>query len=401
MRITLILISFLTSLISTSAYAEYALNMPVGVTPISQEIYNLHMTIFWICVAIGVAVFGVLFYSLIMHRKSRGVPAATFHGNLRIEILWAVIPFIILVIMAIPATTVLMRMEDTTKSDINIKVVGHQWKWQYEYLDEGISFYSNLSTPMDQIKNAKLTKNQWYLLEVDKPLVLPIHKKVRFLVTANDVIHSWWVPDLGIKRDAIPGFIHEAWARIDKPGIYRGVCAELCGINHAFMPIVVDARTEADYEKWLAEQKSGAKKENALKPKVELNQYLTPQEVLQRGQSVYETHCAVCHKSDGSGMPPAFPAMKDSPVATGPIAEQLTIIVHGKNAMPAWGPQLTDEDIAAVATYERNSWGNADQRVHGPKAGGIVKPADVAAFREKEKEEKAADKAKAAGMPVH
>jgi len=367
---------FLTSLLiwlaASSAYAEYALNMPVGVTPISQEIYELHMTIFWICVAIGVAVFSVMFYSLIAHRKSRGIKPATFHGNLRIEILWAVIPFLILVIMAIPATNVLVRMEDTSKADVNIKVTGHQWKWQYEYLDEGISFYSNMSTPMDQIKN-KAPKQQWYLLEVDKPLVVPIHKKIRFLVTANDVIHAWWVPELGIKRDAIPGFIHEAWARIDKPGIYRGVCAELCGMNHAYMPIVVDARTEADYQKWLSAQKSGLPGAN-LKPVVDLNKHWTPQELLKHGEEVYNNNCAVCHKPDGTGMPPAFPPIKGSATATGPIGNQIAIILNGKNAMPAWASQLNDDDIAAVATYERNSWGNA---------GGTVKPADVAALRKK------------------
>ena len=241
----------------TNAFADRQLNMTPGVTPISQDIYRLHMTIFWICVAIGIVVFSVMFYSLYKYRKSRGVKPATFHGNTRIEIFWAVIPFLILVIMSIPATMVLMRMEDSSKADINIKVTGYQWKWQYEYLDEGISFFSNLSTPLDQLNN-KVPKGKWYLLEVDNPLVVPIHRKIRFLVTANDVIHSWWVPALGIKRDAIPGFIHEAWARIEKPGIYRGQCTELCGLNHAFMPIVVDARTEADYEKWLADKKASA-----------------------------------------------------------------------------------------------------------------------------------------------
>lgn len=355
-----------------SAYNERGINMPVGVTPISQDIYQLHMTIFWICVAIGVVVFGVMFYALVMHRKSRGVKPATFHGNVRIEILWAVIPFLILVIMAIPATTVLIRMEDTSKADVNIKVTGHQWKWQYEYLDEGISFYSTLATPIDQIKN-KVPKNQWYLLEVDKPLVVPIHKKIRFLVTANDVIHAWWVPELGIKRDAIPGFIHEAWARIEKPGVYRGVCAELCGINHAYMPIVVDARSQSDYEKWLKQQKSGVQ-EVTLKPKTDISKHWTVQEFMKHGEEVYNNNCAVCHKPDGTGMPPAFPSIKGSQVATGPIKNHINIVLQGKNAMPAWGSQLNDDDIAAVVTYERMSWGNK---------GGAVTPADVAAERKK------------------
>ncbi len=384
-RIKLFLTSLLAWLMTANAHAireAHELNMPVGVTPISQEIYGLHMTIFWICVVIGMGVFSVMFYSLIMHRKSRGIKPATFHGNLRVEILWAVAPLLILIIMAIPATNVLVRMEDTSKADVNIKITGHQWKWQYEYLDEGISFFSVLSTPMDQIKN-KAPKDQWYLLEVDKPLVVPIHKKIRFLVTANDVIHSWWVPELGIKRDAIPGFIHEAWARIDRPGIYRGVCAELCGMNHAYMPIVVDARSEADYEKWLSEQKTV--QQATLATKVDLTKHWTPQELLKQGEDVYNSHCAVCHQTDGTGMPPAFPSMKDSPVATGPVANQISLILHGKNAMPAWESQLSDEEIAAVASYERNSWGNADQRIHGPEAGGMVRPADVAAARKKQK----------------
>jgi cytochrome c oxidase subunit 2 len=369
------LLTFLCGFLAVAANAydgSSRFNMPVGVTPVSQEIYRLHMTIFWICVAIGIAVFSVMFYSVIMHRKSRGVTPASFHGNLRIEILWTILPFIILVIMAIPATKVLMEMEDPSKADVNIKITGHQWRWEYEYLDEGIGFYSSLSTPLDQIKN-KAPKGEWYLLEVDKPLVLPIHKKIRFLVTAGDVIHSWWVPALGIKRDAIPGFIHESWTRIDKPGIYRGVCAELCGINHAYMPIVVDARTEADYQQWLLDQKKG-KPENASHPKIDLEKHWTPRELLQHGEDIYNGNCAVCHKVDGVGMPPAFPSIKGSRIVTGPIQEHLAVILRGKNAMPAWQTQLNDDEIAAVATYQRNSWGNA---------AGVVKPSDVAAARQR------------------
>ncbi|MDF3055117.1 MAG: ctaC 2, partial [Gammaproteobacteria bacterium] len=285
----------------SSAHADYALNMPRGVTSLSHDVYDLHMTIFWICVAIGIIVFGIMIYVLIMHRKARGVVPATFHGNTRIEILWAIIPFIILVIIAIPSTKVLMNMGDSSKADINIKVVGYQWKWEYEYLDEGISFFSNLATPMDQIKG-KAPKNEWYLLEVDKPVVVPINKKVRFLVTASDVIHSWWVPELAIKRDAIPGFIHQGWVRIDKPGIYRGQCAELCGINHAFMPIVVDARTEEEYEKWVAEQKAGVQTENQqAQAHTEIHQTWTLDNLLAKGKDVFEGKCAVCHKSNGMG----------------------------------------------------------------------------------------------------
>lgn len=365
----------------TNAFAAYELNMTPGVTPISQDIFNLHMTIFWICVAIGVVVFGVMFYSLYAHRKSRGYKAATFHGNTRIEIFWAVIPFIILVIMAIPATTVLIDMEDSSKADVNIKVTGYQWKWQYEYLDEGISFYSNLSTPMDQLKN-KAPKGEWYLLEVDKPLVVPIHKKIRFLVTANDVIHAWWVPALGIKRDAIPGFIHEAWARIEKPGIYRGVCAELCGLNHAYMPIVVDARTPEDYEKWVKEQMATAQ-QAAATSKADLNRQYTLQELMPRGEKIFNTTCAACHKADGMGMPPAFPPLKGSKIATGPIKDNIDIVLNGKpgTAMMAFAPQYNNTELASVITYVRNAWGNADKTAHGANAGGVVQPNEIEAAR--------------------
>lgn len=365
------------------AFADYTLNMTPGVTPISQDIYHLHMTIFWICVAIGIVVFGVMIFALVNHRKSLGVKPAQFHGNTRIEIFWAVVPFLILIIMAVPATLVLMRMEDSSKADVNIKVTGYQWKWQYEYLDEGISFYSNLSTPTDQMKNTA-PKGQWYLLEVDNPLVVPIHKKIRFLVTASDVIHSWWVPALGIKRDAIPGFVHEAWARIDKPGIYRGQCAELCGLNHGFMPIVVDARTEADYAKWVAQQKAG-KQQAVVQAQVEANKQWTLPELMQKGESLYGTNCSVCHKPDGMGMPPAFPALKGSQVATGAVESHIGIVLNGRpgTAMPPFAAQLSDADIAAIVTYERNAWGNADQKTYGAKAGGVVQPADVAALRKK------------------
>lgn len=378
-------LAFFSLFFIPQAHAEYQLNMPYGVTPISHEIYHLHMTIFWICLAIGVVVFGIMFYSLFAHRKSRGAVAATFHGNLRIEIFWAVIPFIILVIMAVPSTAVLMRMEDNSKSDLNIKVTGYQWKWQYEYLDEGISFFSSLSTPYKQLQNQQ-PKNKWYLLEVDNPVVVPIHKKIRFLVTANDVIHSWWVPDLGIKRDAIPGFIHEAWARIEKPGIYRGQCAELCGMNHGFMPIVIDARSEEDYEKWVAQQEAlipkPALEQTALR-KAASNKPLTLDVLMKRGEDVYNGTCAACHKADGAGMPPAFPPMKGSKTATGSIAAHIDTVMNGRagTAMQPFAMQLNDEDIAAVITYERNAFGNNDKTKYGPDAGGLVQPSQIEAAR--------------------
>ena len=355
-------------------------NMLPGVTPISREIYGLHMTIFWICVVIGILVFSIMFYAIFKHRKSKGAVAANFHEHVQVEFLWAFIPFVILVVMAIPATKVLMRMEDSSAAVVNIKITGYQWRWKYEYLDKGISFFSNLSTSQEQI-DGKVGKGEWYLLEVDKPLVLPIHKKVRFLVTSNDVVHSWWVPALGVKRDAIPGYIHEAWALIEKPGIYRGQCAELCGMHHGFMPIVVIAKTEVEYNQWLKEQGSSSGLTN--KSKAEPEKVLSKAELIQKGENIYKTNCAVCHKPDGTGMPPAFPALIGSKVVTGPVSKHLTTVLNGVkgSAMQAFGSQLSDEDIAAVITYQRNSWGNNNQQKFGKSAGGVLQPADIKAVR--------------------
>ncbi|EKD77259.1 MAG: hypothetical protein ACD_42C00408G0004 [uncultured bacterium] len=339
-------------------------NMTPGVSPISVDIYHLHMAIFWICVVIGVIVFGVLIYALIYHRQSRKHKPVPFHSNNIIEWLWAIIPFLILVVMAIPATLVLMRMDDEAKSELNIKIIGHQWKWEYDYPEQGIKFFSNLSTPQEEIKGKK-AKNKWYLLEVDKPLVIPIQKKIRFLVTSNDVIHSWWVPAFGVKRDAIPGYIHEAWVRVEKPGVYRGQCAELCGMHHAYMPIVVVAKTQIDFDKWVAEQTGATLAEKKQTPKI-----LSKEELMALGKTTYESTCAVCHKSDGTGMPPAFPPLKNGKITTGPIESHIQIVLNGKTgtAMQAFKNQLSNEQIAAVITYERNSWGNN---------AGIVEPENI------------------------
>lgn len=367
-------------LFTSPIWAKSQYNMPSGVTPVSHDIYYLHMTILWICVAIGVLVFGVLIYSLFAHRKSKGAKPANFHESISVEIAWTIIPFLILIGMAIPATKVLINMEDDSDSDVNIKITGFQWKWKYDYLDEGISYFSNLSTPQEQIQN-KAKKGKWYLLEVDKPLIVPIHKKIRFLVTANDVIHSWWVPEFGIKRDAIPGFIHEAWARIDKPGTYRGQCAELCGVGHGYMPIVVIAKTEAEYGKWVAEQRGEAIKQKSAS---ESGKKLSLTELMTQGKGVYTRTCSVCHKPDGAGMPPAFPALNGSKVAVGPVAKHIDVLLNGVKgtAMQAFGEQLSDADIAAVVTYVRNSWGNDNKKVHGNLAGGLVQPSDIAKARE-------------------
>lgn len=372
----------LLSLLPLSALAWNKWNMPRGVTPISKEIYDLHMTIFWICVGIAVVVFGILIYALIFHRKSRGAKAADFHEHPVLEIFWAVIPFIILVIMAIPATRVLMMMENTDDADVTIKITGVQWKWKYDYLDEGVSFYSNLATPFDQIQNSNKKKNRWYLLEVDNPIVVPINKKVRFLVTSSDVIHSWWVPDLGIKRDAIPGFIHESWAKIKKPGIYRGQCAELCGIYHAYMPIVVKAVTNAEYREWVANKRpKAAGAEGATQAEVKKVDY-TPksrEDLEKMGKDVYDRYCVACHKADGLGMPPVFPALKASSIAVGqPISRHINLILKGVpgTAMQAFASQLDDLEIAAVTTYERNAWEN--------NTGDAVQAKDVKELRDQQ-----------------
>lgn len=233
----------------------YAYNMTRGVTEISRSIHALHMTIFWVCLSIAVVVFSVMFYAIIWHRKSKGAKAAHFHKSLVVEIIWTFIPCLILIAMALPAARLIIKTHDTEDSDLSIKVIGHQWYWEYEYLGEGVRIISRLSTPQAQLHNKDI-KNPNYLREVDYPLVIPQNKKVRFLTTATDVIHSWWVPDFGIKRDAVPGFINETWAKVDTVGTYRGQCAELCGVLHGFMPIVVEVKTEEAYKSWLAEQKA-------------------------------------------------------------------------------------------------------------------------------------------------
>ena len=347
----------------------WQMNMYRGVTPISHHIYNLHMIAIAICAVIGAVVFGVMLYSIIHHRKSKGYIPATFHTNTRLEFVWTLIPFLILLGLAFPATRTLVKMEDDSKPELTIKIVGSQWKWRYEYLDQGINFYSNLSTPYAQIQN-KQPKGEWYLLEVDKPLVLPINKKIRFLVTSSDVIHSWWVPELGVKRDAIPGFLHESWARISKPGVYRGQCTELCGVYHGFMPIVVNAVTESEFEQWVAKQQQLMKVPHDA-PKV-----MSRDKLLSYGKLRYEQVCAPCHQVDGTGIPPMFPALKGSSVAVGyPVSRHIALILNGVTgtAMQAYQEQLSDEDLAAIITYERNAWGN--------KTNDQVQPSDVAAVR--------------------
>lgn len=361
---------FLSSLgFSNTALAEYALNMTKGATPISAEIHQLHMIIFWICVCIGVLVFSVMIYALIRHRKSIGHQAAPFHESTAVEIIWSIIPFVILISMAIPATRVLILMDDTSTSDITIKATGHRWFWQYEYLDHDVNFFSYLSTPNEEIQNIA-PKNEHYLLEVDEPLVVPVGKKIRLLTTSNDVIHAWWVPALGVKKDAIPGFINELWTIIDKPGTYRGQCAELCGAKHGFMPIVVEAKSEADFNQWI-ETKKAKQAENVVDP----NKEWSMEELMAKGEKEYATVCAMCHQANGKGLPPTFPALDGSPITSdkAKLQEHIHIVLHGKNMMPGQAELKNDLELAAVITYERNTWGN--------KTGDIVQPKDIKAAR--------------------
>jgi cytochrome c oxidase subunit 2 len=350
------------------AFAAYQLDFQPPVTPVAEKIMNLHHLILAICVVIFVIVFSFMFWSIFAHRKSRGAKPAQFHDNTALEVIWTVIPFLILVGMAIPSAATLIEMEDVSKSDMTVKITGYQWKWQYEYPDHGVSFFSNLATPREQIEG-KAEKGEHYLLEVDNPLVLPTGKKVRFVITANDVIHAWWVPQLGVKKDAIPGFVNEVWTRIDKPGTYRGQCAELCGKDHGFMPIVVEAVPPEDFDKWVSVQKAKAAAATA-----EAGKTWSREELLAKGKQIYTSACAACHGPNGEGVGP-FPKMAGSKVANGPLSGHLNIVLNGKpgTAMAAFGPQLNDAEIAAVVTYERNSFGNT--------AGDVVQPAQVAEAR--------------------
>jgi cytochrome c oxidase subunit 2 len=354
-----------------TAFAGYAdtLNLREGVTDISHKVFDLHMLIFWICVVACVAVFAVLIYSIFTHRKSKGAVPATFHESTTVEIIWTTIPFLILVAMAVPATTTLLALEDTRDADMSIQITGYQWKWKYDYLDEDISFFSSLTTPRDQIEGAA-AKGENYLQEVDNPVVVPINKKIRFLITSNDVIHSWWVPDLGWKQDAVPGFINDAWTELKEPGLYRGKCAELCGKDHGFMPIVLIAKTEEDYAAWVDEQKGAAAAAADAATAT-----LTMDELMAQGETAYNKTCAACHQANGAGIPGVFPAIAGSAIATGDVAGHLDIVLNGKagTAMQAFGEQLGAVDLAAVITYQRNAFGN--------DTGDMVQPADVAAAK--------------------
>jgi len=352
------------------------LNLQTPVTQIAEQIYSIHNLMLVICLVIFVAVFGVMFYSILKHRKSLGHKAASFHESTTVEIAWTVVPFLIVIGMALPATKTVVAMKDTSNADITIKATGMQWKWGYDYLKgegQGISFLSTLSTPRTQVGSPGVAPTEArgdnYLLEVDNQVVVPVNKKVRIITTANDVIHSWTIPAFGVKQDAIPGFVRDTWFKAEKIGVYRGQCVELCGKEHAFMPIVVNVVSDDDYKKWVDTKK----KEMAAKAD-DPSKVWTVDELKQRGEKVYAANCVACHQATGKGVPGAFPALEGSLIVNGVKADQVGILLNGKNAMPSWKSTLSDTEIAAVITYTRNSWSNK-------AAENIVQPAEVLAAR--------------------
>ncbi len=356
---------YLLFLLSSVAMAQdrdlSSLNLTRGVTGISNQVYDLHMTILYICIAIGVLVFGAMFWSIIYHRKSKGSVAANFHESTKIEIIWTAIPFLILVGMAIPATKVLFAMEDPSDSDLTIQITGSQWKWHYRYFDHEVEFFSLLASSPAQIYGERPKRGN-YLLEVDRPLVLPVGQKVRFLITSQDVIHSWWVPEFAVKKDANPGFINEAWTKIDVPGVYRGQCAELCGKDHGFMPIVVIAKPQEEFNAWVQQTAAVQAATKAEEQKL-LAMNMDLDELMTLGEEVYNSRCAACHQVNGLGIAGIFPSLVDTDLVKkqSRIFDHIYVVVHGKegSAMQAFGPQLGLKELAAVVTYERNAWGNS------------------------------------------
>jgi len=354
----------------TALANQYNLQPPQSI--IAREIYDLHTLIMWIIVGIFVVVFGFMTWAIVMHRKSVGHKAEQFHEHVGVEIAWTIVPFIILIFMALPATKTVISMKDTSGADVTIKATGYQWKWGYDYLQEGISFYSNLSTPREQIEN-KAPKGEHYLIEVDNPVVVPVGKKVRIITTASDVIHAWWVPALGIKQDAIPGFVRDTWFKADNAGTYRGQCAELCGKDHGFMPIVVEVVAPEKYATWVADQK-----QKMAATAVDPARQWTLDELKAQGEKIYAGNCVACHQATGMGVPGTFPALSGSKIVAGPKEGQVAVLLNGvvkdgkPTAMVSF-KHLTDVEIAAVITYTRNSWSN--------KTGDSVAPADVKAAR--------------------
>jgi cytochrome c oxidase subunit II len=354
---------------------EHQLNMQAPVTAVGADIYSLHNLVIFL------GVFGVMFYSVFKHRKSLGHKPATFHESTAVEIAWTIVPFLIVIGMALPATKTVVALKDTSNADLTIKATGMQWKWGYDYLKgegEGISFLSNLATPRSQIGEPGVkpteARTENYLLEVDNEMVVPVNKKIRMVFTANDVIHAWTIPAFAIKQDAIPGFVRDGWFRAEKTGVYRGNCVELCGKDHAFMPIVVRVVTDAEYTAWV----EGKKKEMAALADDPTKTW-TIDELKTRGEQVYAANCVACHQANGKGVPAAFAALDGSPNVLGDKKHQIDILLNGQKSgkfpteMPAW-KQLSDTEIAAVITYTRNTWSNK-------AAENIVQPAEVLAAR--------------------
>ena len=352
------------------ALADYALNLQEPASPVARMIFDLHSTVFWIVMVVGAIVFGGTGYALFKFRKSKGAQSADFHEHLGVEITWTVLPFLVLFAIAVPATNTLIAMHDTSEADLTIKVTGYQWKWKYDYLDEGIGFVSKTSTPQDQIYG-KAPKGEHYLLEVDNPVVIPVNKKVRFLTTSNDVLHSWAVPKFGVKKDAVPGFINETWAKVEKTGTYRGQCSELCGKDHGFMPIVVNVVTEPEYRAWVTAQKAAKTAQSK-----QADRRWGKAELVAKGGEVYAENCLMCHGENGEGNPDLMaPALKGSKIALGPVADHIKRVMFGieGTAMAAYNELLSDLEMAAVITYERNSWGN--------NVGDLVQPSTIRAAR--------------------
>ena len=364
--------SVVPAIVYSAENSDY--NMPIGVTEVSQSIFGLHMLIFWICVVIGVIVFGIMFWSMWKYRKSKGAVAADFDDHFWLEIGWTVAATAVLIWMAVPSTQVMVKAYDDAEGEINILVTGHQWKWHYEYMEDEVSFFSNLSTSQEQIDN-KVPKGEFYLSEVDEPLVIPTNTRVRFLITGNDVIHSWWVPDFAVKQDAIPGFINTAWTNVPKPGIYRGACTELCGIKHAFMPVVVRAVEREAYDAFIAEKVALAEAERMLTSKE-----WTKEELMERGESFYAVNCVACHQANGKGIPPVFPALEGSEVALSDSDKHIEILMEGiqGSAMAAFGDSYSEVDIASVITYTRQAWSNGENG-----DGVIVTPKDIVEYKKR------------------
>ncbi len=358
---------------SSGVSAELVYDLRAGVTDMSQRIQALHHVSLAICVVMGIIVFGAMAYSIYAHRRSKNPVPADFHESTVVEIIWTVIPVLILIGVAVPATKALIEIEDNSDADLTVLITASQWKWHYQYVEADLGYYSNISTPKEQINN-ETPKGEHYLLEVDNPLVIPTNKKVRFLVTSNDVIHSWWVPDFAVKQDAIPGFINEAWTRVEDPGLFRGQCTELCGMDHAYMPVVVEVRPEAEFDQWMEDQRL-ARELASGQAVADREKEWTMAELLPIGEQVYLTHCATCHQPDGKGQGITYPALDGSAIANGPLSAQFDIVMNGKagTEMQAWAPQLSDRELAAVITYERNTWSNA--------TGDVVQPRTIYAAR--------------------